>query len=514
MKRDRAWLLAACVTTAAFFTTVSGCVSGCSSADSSGGDQPSVAEADAAAPSAPMSEQIAVSEIAVYQGTKAVIVSDGAPVATPNAPIIANRPGVVRVFVQALGNIRPQVAGRLIVKRAGKPDLLLRDSKKRVALKRDDGKLDTTFNFEVGAEDMTPDATFSFQAGTDLDGTDVVTYPAAYSVDGSGAPFGAKTASQTLKVKLVPVSYQTDGSGRTPDLTDLNYYKDALYSMYPVANVDVSVRESPFQWSDEIMPDGTGWDGLLGAIMQVRKVDAAPVDVYYVGVFNPMDDMGEFCSSGACVLGIAPQASADDVGLRVALVLGYRSRQAAGTLAQELAHAMGRAHAPCGDPQAIDRKFPYKDGSIGVWGYDVTAKEYKSPDSSDFMSYCGNVWTSDYTWNGIYQRMELVTSQVAESAPTTTAPNTAQNEAATLIVSRDGKVTAGPSIPIGTRPTKTQPEASMAVDFEGAGGRVLGSTRAAVRSISNTGSRLLVLPTTPAGAVRARVAGAGVVDLR
>ncbi|AKU98891.1 hypothetical protein AKJ09_05555 [Labilithrix luteola] len=505
MKRDLGRLLATCATTAAFLVTSSGC----GSTDSSGSDQAAhPVDADAAPPAAPMSEQITVSEVAVYQATKAVLVSDGAPVDAPNAPIIAARPGVVRVFVKALGATRPQVGAKLVVKRAGKPDLELHDSKKRVALRLDDSNLSTTFNFEIGADDMTPDATFSFTAGADLGGTDVVTYPA----DGSDAPFGAKTGSQTLKVKLVPVAYQTDGSGRTPDLSDTNYYKDALYRMYPTAKVEISVRD-PFKWSEDVMPDGTGWDGLLGGIMQVRKVDKAPADVYYVGVFNPMNDLSAFCSSGGCVLGIAPQASADDVGMRVALVLGYRSRQAGGTLAQELAHAMGRAHAPCGDPAAIDKKFPYKDGSIGVWGYDVVAKQYKGPDSSDFMSYCGNVWTSDYTFKGIYQRMELVTSQVGGTPTTTTGANIAQNEAATIFVARDGTVTAGPTIPVSEVHAPDSDE-SMSVAFEEAGGRVLGTTRAAVRSISNTGGRLLVLPQAPSGAVRARVAGLGVADLR
>ena len=29
----------------------------------------------------------------------------------------------------------------------------------------------------------------------------------------------------------------------------------------------------------------------------------------------------------------------------------------------------------------------------------------------DYMSYCGPVWTSDYTYKGVYERMEIVTQQ-------------------------------------------------------------------------------------------------------
>ena len=66
------------------------------------------------------------------------------------------------------------------------------------------------------------------------------------------------------------------------------------------------------------------------------------------------------------------------------------------TLAHELGHNMHLYHAPCGDAGGPDPSFPYRDGSVGVWGYDFRAGSLVSPFFADVMSYCGPHWISDY----------------------------------------------------------------------------------------------------------------------
>ena len=62
----------------------------------------------------------------------------------------------------------------------------------------------------------------------------------------------------------------------------------------------------------------------------------------------------------------------------------------------ELGHNMRLEHAPCGTPDP-DPRFPYQNGSSGVWGYDFFEDQLISPDEyKDIMSYCGPVWISDY----------------------------------------------------------------------------------------------------------------------
>ena len=52
--------------------------------------------------------------------------------------------------------------------------------------------------------------------------------------------------------------------------------------------------------------------------------------------------------------------------------------------------------APCGDPRDPDPTFPYRDGSIGAWGYDTRDGALVSPSTPDLMSLCDPRWISDY----------------------------------------------------------------------------------------------------------------------
>jgi hypothetical protein len=515
--RIRSFVIVGSLCRTACAALLASAASACGSAsDTTAAPAPTATHAPAA-PAPLAADELAIDEVAVYQAVKVTVVKGGAVVKKLNAPIIAGRPAFVRVFVKAIGRTRPKIEGELRVTRAGKEDLLLRDSGRGVLPVLDDALLDQTLNFEIPAEDMTADATFSVKAGVKLASGDVVAFPD----DGTSVPFTAKTASQKLRVTFVPVAYQSaDGTSLTPDLADTATLKDTLFKMYPVAAVEITVH-APLKWSTPVAADGPGWNSLLAGIMQVRKADNVDRDVYYVGVFTPKPTIDQFCDQGSCILGIAPQADEKSVGLRAALVLGYANRSAGGTLAQELAHAMGRAHAPCGNPQAIDDQFPYAGGSIGVFGYDLITKELLDPGDRwrDFMSYCSPVWTSDYTFQGIYDRMEIVTTQqkaaVAAAAAASGATGSGKSEAQletyqSFIVAADGTIEEGPAIDV--LPGESSGE-QIAIAYEGASGNVIANAHARVRSISSTGGRIVIAPRAPSGATRVRVAGIGVSRL-
>ncbi len=71
-------------------------------------------------------------------------------------------------------------------------------------------------------------------------------------------------------------------------------------------------------------------------------------------------------------------------------------------IAHEFGHAMLLRHAPCGNPTLQDPSFPYRDGSIGAWGYDAWGYAGRDggvlldPSTHDLMSYCWTQWISDY----------------------------------------------------------------------------------------------------------------------
>ena len=68
------------------------------------------------------------------------------------------------------------------------------------------------------------------------------------------------------------------------------------------------------------------------------------------------------------------------------------------TIAHELGHNMALKHSPCGNVDAADLHYPYRNGTIGAWGYNFRTRTLVHPNTPDLMSYCGPRWISDYNF--------------------------------------------------------------------------------------------------------------------
>ena len=76
----------------------------------------------------------------------------------------------------------------------------------------------------------------------------------------------------------------------------------------------------------------------------------------------------------------------------------------ASTMAHELGHNLSLMHAPCGGPSSVDPLYPYRDGSIGAWGYDHRGDSVIDKDEAkDLMTYCRPEWVSDYHFEKAHQ---------------------------------------------------------------------------------------------------------------
>jgi hypothetical protein len=407
--------------------------------------------ADTAAP-APSSSRttladlVTVNQVAIYQGVKVTLVDNETIDANPNAPVVPSRPAYVRVHPRrrlaapgaAPAAVGPLVA-RLTVRAAGMPDVVLSDGPKRLAV-LDDAVVASTFNFELKADQVRIGATYAVDL---VDPSGAWDGAAHFPATDEATSLGVGPLAPTLRVRFVPVRYQADGSSRLSPLDEgtIEAYREALYKLYPASNVEITVRRE-LAWPSTLAPNGEGWDQLLSAIIETRSDDDVADDVYYVGIFNPAATEHEYCARG-CILGVAPAAYRGEVDLRVAMVVGYPSERAHGTLAQELAHAMGRYHAPCGSPNAVDAKFPYADGGIGTWGYDVVERKLVNPSRHvfDFMSYCSPIWVSDYTFAGLYRNMVGVNA-------TKRSPTLSQSRIKSYRVTSDGTLVPGPTMRI------------------------------------------------------------------
>jgi hypothetical protein len=394
---------------------------------------PPVDPTDPEAPPAPILPGLAVTNIAVFQAVKVPVVVSGKPVATATrkAPVVAKRPGVIRVYVAPASSFAPRdVTAELRLVNGDKKFPIIRETK-RISGASTDEDLNSTFNLEVPGESLPPGITFQVSltapdgdataatASTEIEGR--------YPRDGSFGDLGAELAGK-LKVVLVPVKYDADGSGRLPDLdaNQVELHKKVMMKLYPTSEVSVTVHD-PFPFKESIGANGGGFSSILKAITQLRAQDKPANDVYYYGLFNPKENWKAYCAGG-CVTGLSPIV--DDpraAGMRASVGIGFVGQESAETLAHEVGHAHGRMHSPCGGVRGPDPRYPHQGGAIGAWGYDIFTKTLIPPTKGkDIMGYCSNKWVSDYTYNAFFERMTLVSLEKNMTPPnTSTAPNKA-----------------------------------------------------------------------------------------
>ncbi|HET7326307.1 MAG TPA: M66 family metalloprotease [Nocardioidaceae bacterium] len=133
---------------------------------------------------------------------------------------------------------------------------------------------------------------------------------------------------------------------------------------------------------------GSGWGGLMTRLRNMRSASGTD-DVY---------------------LGLLPRGIPSNVAGCGGGGVGAGFDGASTTMAHELGHAYGRAHAPCGNPPNPDPNYPdyYFDpsASIGEFGFDSVTGTVHDPERTfDYMSYCGPRWTSPYTYVGVMNEM-------------------------------------------------------------------------------------------------------------
>lgn len=360
-------------------------------------------------PPSPLVEGLTLSEIAVYQGVKIDVMKSGAAVKSLNAPIVVGRQALVRAFVTPASGWKPRevVAELRII--AGTTKLPIIQASATITKASTDGDTKSTFNFDVPADSIPMGATFQVSL-TDPEGTPPdQPSDARYPKDGTFAKLSPES-SGVLKVVIVPVKYNTDSSGRTPDTSaaQIELYKSMMMARYPATDVEISVH-SAYNWTRAISGSGDGFEDILSAITQLRRSDAVGPNVYYYGALAPKSSMSTFCGGG-CVTGLSAVADTTTPFLRASVGIGFTGDESGETMAHEVGHAHGREHAPCGGAAGADPDFPYDNGGIGVWGYDILERKLKSPSNGhDMMGYCSNTWVSDYTYSALFDRIQYVT---------------------------------------------------------------------------------------------------------
>ena len=351
---------------------------------------------------------VTITEVAVYQGPKCVIMSNGVA-QTCDVPLINGRDALVRVFYQADPTMVGQtVLGRLTIDAAHTYDVGV----DLVAVSTE-ANIGSTANFVVPGEAV--NQFLAYQVGLLVEGNLVNDNPVARFPAVGLQPVTVEGVINTFRVILAPFAYCADGSCRVPNLgpAEVEAYRQRFLQLYPVTNVEVTLRDAE-TWNGTISPDGSGWQEVGIRLSGFRSADQESADVYYYAIFNPAPSLGTFCGMG-CLLGVtllnsSPPAEGN-AQLRFALGVGF-DEVGKDTAAHELGHAHGLEHVNCGqglDPQSIDNNYPHNTNSVGVWSWDIVNEALIDPDTkTDIMGYCDDQWISDYHYNKLYDRSAWV----------------------------------------------------------------------------------------------------------
>jgi hypothetical protein len=346
--------------------------------------------------------ELAIKELAIFQGVKVPLEKDGVRDDAKKVHVVAGRQGILRVYVAPT----PSWSSREVVAELtleGKTKTVLKATK-TVTGPSDDATLDSTINITLPSGAIEMGAKYSVRLLTKPGATGTVTR-AAFPEGGALEAMDVYDTGESFKLTLVPVK----SNGHVPDISDaqIDRYRKQLQAMYPVKKIELKVR-AVYEYTGGLYAGGSGIYGLLDAVTALRKKDGAPSDVYYYGVFTPTSTYSTYCSGG-CTTGLCHLPGASDSFLRACVGVGYTGNSSAGTMAHELGHAHGIPHSPCGGVAGADSKYPYSGGKLGSWGWDERTGTLLSPTKNyDFMSYCGPEWISDYAYDRIIHRMSYV----------------------------------------------------------------------------------------------------------
>jgi hypothetical protein len=440
-----------------------------------------------------LARDIKIREVSVYQGVKVPIVKDMLAVQERNADLVQNREAMVRVFVEPAATFQSrELSARLTLQNGTEaPKRFEETITVSGASTEKDGK--STFNLALPKDAFQEGTQYSVELRETSKCTPLMGTPAGARFPEAGlAPVDARLTGP-VKVMLVPVRYDADGSGRLPDLSDkqLTQMTERLYSMYPTSEVVFSMHEPVGTTRTDIAD-------MLDQLRELRDSDAPPSDVAYYGMVRQAETFRDYCN-GSCTTGIAGFGSQNGTS-SAGMGIGYID-VAAGTFVHELGHIYRRPHAPCGGAAGAEETYPYPEAALGSWGYDIKTKELFDPGTHvDFMSYCSPEWISDYNYQLLLERIIVVNQRAGMKVLPPPGPPKVYR---TVLVSNAGRARWGLEL----RPRTAPPGDPVTVDVLDAPGNVITQVIAYHELVAD-GEQVYFVPAAHTGWHSVRVPGA------
>lgn len=303
-----------------------------------------------------------------------------------DVPLVEGKEALLRVFVTASGtnSARPAVRVRLSRGGAVVQTFAIAPTRSSTPTSVEEGTLGSSWNVSVPGSLIASNT--SVLVDVDPDNTIAETNEADNSFPVTGSQPLTVQSVPAASIRFVPI--RQTSTGLQGNAANPSQMMDLARRIYPLNEIRTSVREvftvaGPLQWND-----GNGqWGQILSDLDALRIADNAGEWTYF-GIAK-LDYSSGMVGNGW--LGAPTAVGTDDPS------------EVRWAVAHELGHTWGQWHTPSCDPtpSTVDPSYPYRDGNIGVYGYDLIGGALRSPSLPDVMGYCDNPWISDY----IYERV-------------------------------------------------------------------------------------------------------------
>ncbi|HEY3269128.1 MAG TPA: hypothetical protein VGM37_19630 [Armatimonadota bacterium] len=365
----------------------------------------------------------------------------------PNSvPLIADKRTVVRVYLSLEGPLTslPGISGRMTANPPG-PDpsfqlgaaippfnvqslntVTVLPGTDLVAARRN---INLSLNFEVPASWTEVGKVHFGLTGISLDGcdTNIELVGGQNLNDLSLYSYNTFTPAPPVRVRIVSVPYQTTSGGtvHSPRQKDLDFLQSWLRRAYPTPMVSASFLTLDTRTGTP----GSSFsaDDINSQLQDVRSMEVSSGSVdSHTHYYGMVDDAGGFMRGKAD--GIPSWVASGPTGSGT---FGWDGDGSYGDWygGHELGHTFGRFHARyCGAEECFDFiwtfcpdgyvPYPYAGGFLssnvvyGNFGFDVGDPSLSLPMAvfrpdvaHDVMTYCDNEWVSDFTYEGILDRL-------------------------------------------------------------------------------------------------------------
>ena len=292
-------------------------------------------------------------------------------------PLVADEPALLRVFLTSDGAVanKPAVKATFYHDGAEVHSAVIPSGGVKMSDQVDESSLSISSNALVPADVIRPGLGFVVDLGseeeqlTSFGSMDRIPETGMIEVDVREMPVFDLTMVPLLWIEDPDYSIVTETEGLTKESDLFRLTRDLL----PVQDFHLIVREPVHVSMDPVF--SSDHVELLGEVEAIRTMDGA--GGYYMGVLR------------RGVVGFASQPGVVSL-----------SALEGDVIAHELGHNLSLGHAPCNTGLSaidfLDPAFPYTDGNIGAWGFDLLSNALVYPSTSDLMSYCDPVWISDY----------------------------------------------------------------------------------------------------------------------